>query len=86
MIHCIDENDPETMQGQHTIRINLDGYRGKTSCDSEGNDDQPDFIDIDVNIRPGLLESLNDLKKKFQIVAFTASDKLYADAILDFLD
>lgn len=41
---------------------------------------------INVNIRPHLMDSLHELKQSFQLVAFTASEKSYADAILDFID
>jgi Dullard-like phosphatase family protein len=82
LIHCIDEKDPQTMYGQHTLRVDLKGYR---SPNQELND-QPDYIDIEIIIRPGLFESLRDLSRSFQIVSFTASDSLYADTILNFLD
>lgn len=45
-----------------------------------------DMDSIKVNVRPYLMESLIELKKAYQIIAFTASEKQYADAILDFLD
>ena len=32
------------------------------------------------------MDSLHELKQSFQLVAFTASEKSYADAILDFID
>lgn len=32
------------------------------------------------------MESLRELSKIFQVVAFTASEQTYADAILDYLD
>lgn len=75
MIHCIDDRDPPQMRGESRLRIDLDRQDGS-----------PEFIDIDINVRPGLRECLLDLKRSYQIVSFTASDKLYADTILDFLD
>jgi len=41
---------------------------------------------INVNIRPFLMDSLHELKQSFQLVAFTASEKSYADSVLDFID
>jgi CTD small phosphatase-like protein 2 len=70
MIHTIDERDHKAMRGQFKIKIR-DGDRTE---------------EISVNVRPYLMESLLELKPFYQIIAFTASERLYADAILDFLD
>jgi CTD small phosphatase-like protein 2 len=43
-------------------------------------------LKIDINVRPGLKDCLKILKQSYQLVSFTASDQLYADTILDFLD
>jgi FMN phosphatase YigB (HAD superfamily) len=56
LIHCIDENDPSTMQGQERLRINLNGYTSQYY--KQNQEDQPDFIDIDINLRPGLYDCL----------------------------
>lgn len=82
LIHCIDENDPATMIGQEQIRIDLKGYKSP----HYSSEDQPDYLDIEINLRPGLLDSLWNLKQSFQLISYTASDKLYADAVLDFID
>ena len=71
MIHTIDERDPKFMKGQFKIKVAADKGR---------------FESISVNVRPCLMESLIELKQIYQIIAFTASEKQYADAILDFLD
>lgn len=43
-------------------------------------------IAAEINLRPHLIESLERLREFFQIVIFTASEKSYADSILDFID
>lgn len=80
MIHCIDDRDPPTMKGRIKLTINLENYEEPTNAET------PDTIDIFINERPGLRDCLNNLKNAYQIVAFTASNQLYADTILDFLD
>lgn len=71
MIHTIDERDPPSMKGQFKIQIG-------------GHDESSQQIEL--NVRPHLIECLQQLKEKFWIMAFTASEQTYADAILDFLD
>jgi len=39
-----------------------------------------------INIRPYIMECLEEAKKFFQVIVFTASHQVYADAILDYLD
>jgi CTD small phosphatase-like protein 2 len=48
--------------------------------------DQGELLEIDVNIRPGLKECLKLLKQSYQLISFTASDQLYADTILNYID
>ena len=48
------------------------------------NSDTP--IDIQINMRPGLLDHLRELRKSYQLVSFTASDQIYADTILDYIE
>lgn len=43
-------------------------------------------IDIQINMRPGLLEHLHELSQSYQLVSFTASDQVYADTILDYIE
>jgi|TARA_B110000285_G_C14986897_1_gene544310 TFIIF-interacting CTD phosphatase-like protein len=76
MVHCIDDRDPPGMIGTTTLKVLLN---------SSESDEIPS-LDIHINIRPGLIKCLNELKKSYQIVSFTASDQLYADAILDHID
>ena len=39
-----------------------------------------------INIRPYIMECLEEANKHFQVIAFTASHQTYADAILDYID
>jgi len=39
-----------------------------------------------VNIRPYIMECLQEASKNYQIIVFTASHQVYADAILDYID
>jgi CTD small phosphatase-like protein 2 len=39
-----------------------------------------------INIRPYVMECLQEANKAFQVIVFTASHQTYADAILDYLD
>jgi len=39
-----------------------------------------------INIRPYIMECLEEANKHFQVIAFTASHQVYADAILDYID
>jgi hypothetical protein len=70
MIHCIDDRDPPSMVATEHLIISVPAeitdnkrYRQK-------------FVDVHLkfNIRPGLMESLRELSKIFQVVAFTASE------------
>ena len=63
------------MKGEQKVKIHLENQNQK-----------PETIEIDINLRPGLKECLTDLKRSYQLVSFTASDRLYADAILDNID
>jgi CTD small phosphatase-like protein 2 len=48
--------------------------------------DRDQTIDIGVFLRPGLFEMLNQVSARFEICVFTASEKVYADAILNQVD
>jgi CTD small phosphatase-like protein 2 len=39
-----------------------------------------------INIRPYIMECLEEANKHFQVIVFTASHQIYADAILDYID
>jgi len=41
---------------------------------------------VAVHVRPGLSKFLKLLKQEFEVVVFTAGEKDYADAILDYID
>ena len=60
MIHCLDERDPEHEEPDVVIRIPLD--------------DEGDYADAGINIRPHLYESLKQLNEYYQVITFTASD------------
>jgi CTD small phosphatase-like protein 2 len=45
-----------------------------------------DTVFTGINIRPGAVEILEALYKKFELVVFTASHKCYANAVIDYLD
>ena len=73
MIHTLDERDPQEMKGSVRLFIPDTEYPSQS-------------IEINLNVRPYLKQCLNDLCTKFQIIAFTASERTYADAVLDYLD
>ena len=73
LIHTIDERDPASMKGSFELMI-------------PEFDNSEKSIKINVNVRPYLMESLMQLKEYYQIIAFTASEESYANAILDFID
>jgi len=77
IVHCIGEinmNNVESFskQSDAKIRVHLPG--GKRE------------ITIGINIRPHWEEALNKIKKKYHIIAFTASHESYADSVLNHLD
>lgn len=39
-----------------------------------------------INMRPYVMQCLQEANKKFQVIVFTASHQTYADAILDYID
>ena len=39
-----------------------------------------------INLRPYLMQCLQEANKSFQVIVFTASHQTYADAILDYID
>ena len=73
MVHTVDEGDPPEMKGK--VRLFIPDF-----------ENEHEKIEIRLNVRPYLRESLAELKKRFQIVSFTASEQQYADAILDYID
>ena len=52
--------------------------------DSE--DDDEKNIPIPLILRPGLFDFLNYAKEKFELIIFTASQKNYADKIIDYIE
>lgn len=70
MIHCLEDNDSIP---DVIIKIPLD-------------ENYTDFADAGLNIRPHLAQCLAQALENYQLIAFTASDQQYADAILDFID
>jgi CTD small phosphatase-like protein 2 len=43
-------------------------------------------VTVPIFLRPGLFEFLEKVSQEFEIFVFTASQKVYADAVLNFLD
>ena len=80
MIHCIDDKDSSDMIGEVKLEVMIDQQ------EDEGDVEEHQSIQIQINLRPGLHECLEDLSKSFQLVSFTASDPSYADTILDHID
>ena len=52
--------------------------------DSEDEDEKN--IPIPLILRPGLFDFLNYAKEKFELIIFTASQKNYADTIIDYIE
>lgn len=77
MIHCLDEKEQFEANDDPDMVITIPI-------------DDPDAsvinVDADINVRPHLLQCLNDLSKYYQLVVFTASEASYADAILNRID
>lgn len=78
----------------HTLVLDLDETLVHSTLD--GYIDDADFsfpvefncqeIIIHVKCRPGVLEFLDTVSKHFEVVIFTASQKVYAETLLDILD
>ncbi|CAI2384167.1 unnamed protein product [Moneuplotes crassus] len=49
-------------------------------------EDPENLLKLPINIRPFVKESLREIRKYYQIIIFTASEKTYADKILDYID
>ena len=65
------------------------GLRGEVLIDVpyiDEDDGSEGFVQAQINLRPHLIETLDKLRQYFQIVIFTASEKSYADSIIDFID
>ena len=43
-------------------------------------------VNVGVNLRPHLRETLKELKKYFELIVFTASHSCYANAIINYID
>lgn len=48
--------------------------------------DNDNSIQVNINIRPYAIECLRAASKMFEVIAFTASEQNYADAVLQLLD
>ena len=44
------------------------------------------IVKVGVNLRPHLIESLRKIQKKYYLIAFTASQQAYGDAVLNLID
>ena len=47
---------------------------------------EPNPIKAGINIRPGVKECLEYANTMFRVILFTASEKEYANPIIDYLD
>lgn len=72
LIHCVD--DVEKQECDIVLEIKF----------PDGDDDETVYAGI--NIRPYIIDCLKEASKNYQVIVFTASHKVYADAILDFID
>lgn len=81
MIHCLDENDPMDLQPELVVKVPLD-----EDDLVEGEELGEGFVEAGINVRPHLIKMIQQASKNFQVITFTASDRSYADAILDRLD
>ncbi len=70
LIHCVD--DAETDNPDVVIPIHFS--------------EDPEPVMAGINIRPHIIECLELANKYFQVIIFTASEKEYADPILDYID
>ena len=43
-------------------------------------------INVGINIRPNVIESLNEINQDYHCIAYTASERCYADKVLDHID
>ena len=77
IVHCIGEinmNNIESLSRQSDAKIKVHLPGGKRE------------VTIGINIRPHWEEALSKIKKKYHIVAFTASHESYADSVLNYID
>ena len=70
LIHCVD--DIETQEPDVVLEINFEA--------------EEETVYAGINIRPYIIECLEEAAKNFQVIVFTASHQTYADAILDYID
>lgn len=78
----------------HTLVLDLDETLVHSTLDGCAEDADFSFpvefncqeIMIHVKCRPGVLEFLETVSKHFEVVIFTASQQVYAEALLDILD
>jgi CTD small phosphatase-like protein 2 len=71
----------ETLVHSAIGRSKLPDYEFKFTMSYNYND-----FELFVKKRPGVIEFLKKASKLFEIVIFTASQKIYADKVLDFID
>ena len=71
LIHCVD--DIEAQDPDIILEINFA-------------DEDDETVYAGINIRPYIMECLQEANKYYQVIVFTASHQTYADAILDFID
>lgn len=72
LIHCVD--DVEKQDSDIVLEIKFPDV------------DEDETVYAGINIRPYIIDCLKEASKHYQVIVFTASHKVYADAILDFID
>uniref|UniRef100_A0A7S3FTU1 FCP1 homology domain-containing protein n=1 Tax=Strombidium rassoulzadegani TaxID=1082188 RepID=A0A7S3FTU1_9SPIT len=70
LIHCVD--DIEQQNPEVILEIDFS--------------DDEETVYAGINLRPYIIECLEEAKKNFHVIVFTASQQTYADAILDYID
>jgi CTD small phosphatase-like protein 2 len=77
LIHCLDESElSHNFRGDLSVEV---PYVDEDDL-TEG------FVTAEINLRPHLMETLDHLRQFYQLVIFTASEKSYADSILNIID
>ncbi|TNV70894.1 hypothetical protein FGO68_gene4802 [Halteria grandinella] len=76
LIHCVDDIEKENPE----VLLEIDFSPNQDGSNPE------DIVCAGINIRPYIIECLEEAAKNFQVIVFTASHQTYADAILDYID
>jgi len=72
LIHCVD--DVEKQDSDIILEIKFPDV------------DEDETVYAGINVRPHIIDCLKEASQHYQVIVFTASHQVYADAILDFID